>query len=140
MKLTTALATFFNDRLKLYQEANAAVKVLREFALNHLFGAHVADVEATGAKQEISGLPFDDIYAVVLVNTTTAELTVHLKGMAAASALEVAAAAVYTNANGITLNSGLDGDGNIVAKPGSLVIGTAIGADNDALKLFAFGK
>ena len=140
MKLTTALKSFFADRLRNNQEIQRAIEMLRDFAASYVFGAHVADVTATGAKQEISGLPFDDIYAVILVNTTTAELTVHLKGMAAASAMEVAAAAVYTNANGITLNSGLDADSNIVAKPGSLVIGTAIGAADDALKLFAFGK
>lgn len=139
MKLTTAIGTFFTNRMKEYGEVHAALRILREFAVSYLFGVHVASVTATGAKQEVSGLPFDDLYALLIVNITTAELTVWIKGMADASALEIAAAAVYTNANGISANSGLS-DATIVAKPGSLVLGTAIGANNDVLKLYAVGK
>jgi hypothetical protein len=139
MKLVTSIATFFADRLKQNPEVQRAIEAMRDLALNYLFGADVKSVTATGAAQEISGLPFDDVYAVFLVNTTTAELTVHFKGMAAGSMLEIAAAAVYGGANGITLNSGIT-DNAVVSRPGSIVIGTGVGAADDVLKLFAIGK
>lgn len=139
MRLTAALLTFFADALHNYPESQRSIEQARRLFTGYVPGVHAVDVTATGAAQEVSGLPFDDCFAVLIVNATTAELTVATKTMGAGTALEVAAAAVYAAANGITLNSGLDDEAAIVSRAGSLVLGTAVGAANDVLHLFAVG-
>lgn len=139
MKLTTTVAAFFTGRLAQLPEVQRALESLREFARQFVPSIASGQFAATGAAQEVSGLPFETTHLLIILNATTSEVTIQTRTFGAAKAVEVAAAAVNTAANGITLDSGLDEDDNIVAKPGSFVAGSAIGANADVLHYVAIG-